>query len=63
LQFSGVKVTDAFMTGAIKYRPYFQLAFSTFDNKATFSVNLVCSDKDKNLIDKFYTVLSNELPE
>lgn len=63
LQFSGVNVTDAFITGAIKYRPYFQLAFSTFDDNITFSVNLAGSEKDKDLIDKFFAALSNELPK
>lgn len=63
LHFSGVKVTDAFITGAIKYRPYFQIALSTYDGIMTFSVNLVGSEKDKKLIDKFYSNLNNELPE
>lgn len=63
LQFSGVKITDVFITGAVKYRPYFQLAFSTYDGMMTFSVNLLGSEKDKKLIDEFYAELNDELPE
>ena len=53
LVFGAAEMTGAYMTGSIKYIPYFQLALSTFDNEATFSVNLYCTQSDRNRISAF----------
>ena len=61
LVFGKIPVADAFMTGSIKYPPYFQLALSTFNNTITFSVNLYGSEYDRELIQKFLAILDHEL--
>jgi NRPS condensation-like uncharacterized protein len=61
LHFGGVGVTDAFLTGAVKYVPYFQLAFSTFGDVCTLSCNLHGTPEDRETIGLFLESLCGEL--
>ncbi|AKN31315.1 hypothetical protein Ccar_10790 [Clostridium carboxidivorans P7] len=61
LTFGKVEITKAYMTGSIKYSPYFQLAISTFDDEAAFSVNLYGTQSDRNTISVFLDKLVEEL--
>ncbi len=61
LTFGKVEITKAYMTGSIKYSPYFQLAISTFDDQATLSVNLYGTQSDGNTISLFLDKLVQEL--
>lgn len=49
----GAKATDAFFTGTIKYKPFIQIACTTFDGKATFTVCEKCSGEEKQKIKEF----------
>ncbi|WP_349670690.1 hypothetical protein [Lacrimispora sp.] len=51
--FDELQITKAFMTGSIKYSPYFQLAVSTFDDNPVLSVNLYGSQADRDTISAF----------
>lgn len=62
LVFEGLDVTDMYMTGSIKYKPYFQVALSTFNNSATFSINFHGTAGDRETIAGFLELLENELP-
>lgn len=62
LTFGKVEIIKAYMTGSIKYSPYFQLAISTFDDEATLSVNLYGTQSDRNTISLFLDKLIQELP-
>jgi NRPS condensation-like uncharacterized protein len=63
LVFETAEIKSAYMTGSIKYVPYFQLALSTFDNEAAFSINLYGTQSDRNQIaaflDQFILELQN----
>lgn len=61
LNFDGMTVNEAFITGSIKHVPNFQLAVSTFDNEATFSINLYGSTNDEKKIQNFLKMLKLEL--
>ncbi|WP_160687628.1 WS/DGAT domain-containing protein [Clostridium sp. C2-6-12] len=61
LAFGEVEIAEAYMTGSIKYSPYFQLAISTFDDQPTLSVNLYGSQYDRNIISLFLDKLVQEL--
>ena len=50
LVFGNLPIVDAFITGSIKYPPYFQLTFTSFNESITFSIN------------NFFNILNNELP-
>ena len=51
--FDELQITKAYMTGSVKYSPYFQLAVSTFDNNPVLSVNLFGSQADRDTISDF----------
>lgn len=53
LSFGTPEVTEAYMTGSIKYSPYFQMAISTYDNQASLSVNLYGTASDRKKISDF----------
>ena len=40
MSFGDLRPYDAFLCGSIKYKPYFQLAMSSYDGQLTLSVNL-----------------------
>ncbi len=61
LVFGNIEITEAFITGSIKYSPCFELAVSTFDDRPTFCVNLFGTQSDKNKISHFLNNLINEL--
>ncbi|WP_236886661.1 hypothetical protein [Clostridium beijerinckii] len=61
LAFGDIDIIEAYMTGSIKYDPYFQLAISTFNNVATLSVNLYGTQSDKNKVNIFLDKFINEL--
>jgi NRPS condensation-like uncharacterized protein len=51
ISFGDLRPNDAFMCGSIKYKPYFQLAMSSYTDELTLSVNLHggCSDRERIL--------------
>lgn len=59
--FDKLKIKNAYMTGSVKYSPYFQLAVSTFDNKPVLSVNLFGSENDRVKISSFLDKVILEL--
>lgn len=61
LSFGTSVITEAYMTGSIKYSPYFQMAISTFDNQATLSVNLYGTSFDRKIISDFLDDVMLEL--
>lgn len=61
LRFGEHKMTDTFMTGSIKYIPYFQIAVSTFDDMMTLSVNLYGTQTDRKKISHFLDGMISEL--
>jgi Uncharacterized protein containing a NRPS condensation (elongation) domain len=61
LRFGETEMTGAYMTGSVKYSPYFQLAISTFDDEATFSVNLYGTASDREKISLFCDKMGLEL--
>ncbi|MDT8718004.1 DUF1298 domain-containing protein [Clostridium sp. 19966] len=61
LLFYGAVIEDAYMSGSIKYKEYFQIAVTTFDDKSTLSINMHGSLKDKVQINEFLKSFDNEL--
>lgn len=61
LEFGENKMTGAFMTGSVKYIPYFQIAVSTFDDVMTLSANLYGTQADRNKISHFLDGMILEL--
>lgn len=61
LQFGNTDIMEAFLTGAVKYVPYFQIAISTFDDNCTISCNLHGTTKDKIWIEAFLQEIKKEI--
>ena len=61
LLFGKTPIEEAFVTGSVKYPPYFQLALSSFGSTITFSVSLYGSEDDRELVLKFLGILDKEL--
>lgn len=52
-QLDGVNMTDAFMTGATKYKPYVQVTFNGFAGEGRMCIAQKCSEKDQKIISDF----------
>ena len=61
LQFGEAKPEYAFMTGAIKYKPYMQLALTTFKGQITMTIAIRGNDKDKEIVDKFFNLIEQNM--
>jgi NRPS condensation-like uncharacterized protein len=62
ISFGDLRPYDAFLCGSIKYKPYFQLAISSYEGELTLSVNLLGSSSDRNRILSFLDEIDAELP-
>lgn len=63
LVFKGVNIVDTYICGSIKYKPYFQVAVTTFDNEVTLSINFHGTLEDKKKINDFLCAFDEELPK
>lgn len=61
LSFGSVVINKIFLTGAIKYKPYFQLSVSTFDNNCMLSSNQYGTYHDKFLVENYLKELENDI--
>lgn len=62
LAFDHIPVKSAYMTGSVKYKPYFQLAVSTFRDEPTLSVAFHGTQTDQIKIKQFLYKIDRELP-
>lgn len=62
LSFDGTEIKSAFVTGSVKYQPFFQLALSTFHNEVTLSVAFHGTRADKEKIEGFLRSVDAALP-
>lgn len=61
ISFGGLCPRDAFLCGSIKYKPYFQLAISSYSGELTLSVNLLGSASDRDCVLSFLGEIDAEL--
>ena len=62
LVFGKIKVTNAFISGSIKYCPLIQLSLSTFDDRITFSFGFHGTSADNEKLTKLLCEFEKELP-
>lgn len=62
ISFGDLRPRDAYLCGAIKYKPHFQLAMSSYKGELTLSVNLYGSASDRDRILSFFNDIEVELP-
>ncbi|MGA2577580.1 MAG: hypothetical protein ABSH24_16290 [Bryobacteraceae bacterium] len=61
--FGNLRPRDAYLCGAIKYKPHFQLAISSYAGELTLSANLYGSVSDRDRILSFFDAIAAELPD
>lgn len=60
-ELDGVKLADAWYTGAVKYKPYVQLAMTTFEGEVTMSIAIRGNSRDQVVAEKFLADVENNL--
>ena len=63
LMFGEAKPIDAFMTGAIKYKPYMQLALTTFNNRITMTIAIRGNEEDENIVERFFDLIEQNMTD
>ena len=63
LKMGDCNLVDGFMTGAIKYKPYMQLALTSLLGEVTMSIAIKGSDNDKAKINEFFDILIGNIDE
>ena len=63
LKMGDCNLVDGFMTGAIKYKPYMQLALTSLLVEVTMSIAIKGSDNDKAKINEFFDILIGNIDE
>jgi NRPS condensation-like uncharacterized protein len=63
IRFGKRGAADVFMTGAVKYVPYFQLTISTFEGACTLSCNLHGTASDRRWIEDLLNDIAEELSD
>ena len=56
LDMGGLALMDGFMTGAIKYKPYMQLALITVLGRMKMSICVRGNDRDREMIERFFDI-------
>ncbi len=63
LKMGDANLVDGFMTGAIKYKPYMQLALTSLLGEVTMSVAIKGNDVDKAKVNEFFDLLIANVDE
>jgi NRPS condensation-like uncharacterized protein len=62
MSFGNLHPYDAFLCGSIKYKPYFQVAMSSYDGQLTLTANQYGNVDDQDRIRSFLNEIDAELP-
>ncbi len=58
---SGHEPVDAFMSGAVKYKPFVLLTATTYKNVITLSMCVRGNDKDKEIVNRFFDLMEKNI--
>lgn len=58
---SGHEPTDAFMSGAVKYKPFVLLTVTTYKNIITLSMCVRGNEEDKKIVNKFFDLMEKNI--
>ncbi|MEG2450454.1 MAG: hypothetical protein RSB09_01830 [Clostridia bacterium] len=54
---------DGFFTGAVKHKPFMQVALTTMNGNVTFTIAVCGTAKDEAIIQKFFTIFDKNVDE
>ena len=52
---------DGFYTGAVKGKPYMQLALTTFEGEVTFTIAITGNEEDEKIVNNFFDMLESNV--
>lgn len=58
---AGNEPTDAFMSGAVKYKPFVLLTATTYKNVITLSMCVRGNEEDKKIVEKFFDLMEKNI--
>lgn len=58
---NGNEPTDAFMSGAVKYKPFVLLTATTYKNVITLSMCVRGNDEDKKIVNEFFSLMEKNI--
>ena len=61
LGLSGLQLVDGFMTGAIKYKPYMQLALTSLNGELTMTIAIKGNEKDREGVQEFFRIIHKNI--
>lgn len=63
LTFDGLKLVDGFMSGAVKYKPFFLMSVTTLNNRMTLSTAIRGNQKDVEIANRYFDLLMSNLAQ
>lgn len=63
LTFDGMKLVDGFMSGAVKYKPFFLMSVTTLNNRMTLSTAIRGNQKDVEIANRYFDLLMSNLAQ
>ena len=63
LKLGDANLVDGFMTGAVKFKPYMQLALTTVRGVMTMTIAIRGNDEDKKVVEKFFDLIVGNMRE
>lgn len=63
LKFGDANLIDGFMTGAVKFKPYMQLALTTVKGVMTMTIAIRGNDEDKKIVEKFFDLIVKNMQD
>ena len=61
LSLNGLKPYDGFMTGAVKYKPYMQLALTSMNGELTMTIAIRGNHEDRLGVQKFFEIIKKNI--
>ncbi|MBQ3754675.1 MAG: hypothetical protein II867_00745 [Clostridia bacterium] len=63
LKLGDANLIDGFMTGAVKFKPYMQLALTTVKGVITMTIAIRGNDEDKKIVEKFFDLIVKNMQD
>ncbi|MBQ8178664.1 MAG: hypothetical protein IJ033_05715 [Clostridia bacterium] len=63
LSLNGLNLVDGFMTGAVKYKPYMQLALTSLNGELTMTIAIRGNDEDKKAVERFFEIIHRNIAD
>lgn len=63
LTFDGLKLVDGFMSGAVKYKPFFLMSVTTLNNRMTLSTAIRGNQKDVEIANRYFDLVMSNLAQ